>query len=71
MNSKKDYPEDAKNLRSFMLNLRYCEYNTIRKQIVDACMIQTYTFANWLSGRARIPELAKQKINEVTRQQIF
>lgn len=71
MNSEKDYPEDAKKLRSFMLNLRYCEYYTIRKQIVDACMIQTYTFANWLSGRARIPELAKQKINEVTRQQIF
>ncbi len=70
-NSKKDYPADAKKLRAFMLNLRYCEYNTTRKLIVDACMIPAYTFANWLSGRARIPELAKQKINEVTGQQIF
>ena len=54
-----------------MLNLRYCEYNTIRKQIVDACMIPAYTFSNWLSGNSRIPALAKQKINEVTKQQIF
>ena len=71
MNSEKDYPEDAKKLRSFMLNLRYCEYNTNRKQIVDACMIPAYTFSNWLSGNSRIPALAKQKINEVTKQQIF
>lgn len=34
-------------------------------------MIQQYTLANWLSGNSRIPALAKQKINEVTGQEIF
>lgn len=71
MNSEKDYPADTKKLRDFMFNLRFCEYNTTRKQLVEACMVPGYTFSNWLSGAARIPELAKQKINEVTGKQIF
>lgn len=71
MDRKKNYSEDVKKLRDFMFNLRYCEYNKTRKLIVDACMIPAYTFSNWLSGAARIPELAKQKINEVTGKQIF
>lgn len=71
MNSEKDYPADTKKLRDYMFNLRYCEYNTTRKLLVEACMVPGYTFNNWLSGAARIPELAKQKINEVTGKQIF
>lgn len=71
MSSEKDYPTDAKKLRDFMFNLRYCDYNATRKQIVDACKIPVYTFSNWLSGRAGIPALAKEKINEVTGKQIF
>ena len=67
----KKYPEDAKKLRDFMFNLRYCEYNDTRKRIVEGCMIPAYTFSNWLSGSARIPALAKQKINEVTGVQVF
>lgn len=71
MNSEKDYPVDTKKLRDFMFNLRFCEYNATRKQLVEACMVPGYTFSNWLSGAARIPALAKQKINEVTGKQIF
>lgn len=71
INSKKNFNSDTEKLRAFMMYLPYCMYNKARKQIVDACMIKPYTFSNWISGKARIPELAKQKINEVTGQQIF
>lgn len=71
MNSQKNYPEDAKKLRDFMFNLRYCEYFTIRKRLIEACMVPSYTFNNWLGGIAKIPPLAKQKINETTNKQIF
>lgn len=67
----KYYPEDAKKLRAFLYHVPHCEYNAMRKKIVEACMIQHYTLANWLSGNARIPPLAKQKIEEVTGQHIF
>lgn len=70
-NNEKDYPADAKKLRDYMFNLPYHAYNEVRKKLTEACMVPAYTFANWLSGRARIPELAKQKINEVTGKQIF
>lgn len=70
-NKGKDYSTDAQKLRDFMQNLRYCDYNTVRRKIVEACMVRGYIFANWLSGRSRIPELAKQKINEVTGTNIF
>lgn len=71
MNSEKNYTDDVKKLRNFMFNLPYCEYNKTRKLLVEACLIPAHTFSNWLSGAARIPELAKQKINEVTGKQIF
>lgn len=71
MNSEKEYSPDTKKLRDFMYNLRYCEYNSTRKLIVEECMIQGYTFTNWLCGVTKIPELAKQKINEITGKQIF
>ncbi|GFI53088.1 hypothetical protein [Duncaniella muris] len=67
----KTFPTDAKKLRDYMFNLRYFDYFNVRAKIVEACMIPPYTFANWLGGRTRIPELAKQKINEVIGKQIF
>lgn len=68
---EKNYRDDTKKLRDFLYHVPHCEYNATRKKIVEACMIQQYTLANWLSGNSRIPALAKQKINEVTGQEIF
>lgn len=68
---QKRYPADAEKLRAFMQNLRYCDYAKTRKQLVEACMVAPNIFNNWMCGVTKIPELAKQKINEVIGKQIF
>ncbi|KAA6349011.1 hypothetical protein EZS27_003611 [termite gut metagenome] len=41
------------------------------KKLTKECKVSLSTFRNWRFGLARIPELAKDKIEEVTGEKIF
>jgi len=43
----------------------------LRKKIIDSCYINYPTVSNWLHNRCKIPELAKNKIEEITGKKIF
>ena len=48
-----------------------CESSEMAKRLADECKVPIYTFNNWRSGWVRIPELAKDKIEEVAGVKIF
>lgn len=68
---KKELPEDAMKLRHYLFNVPYGKYNETRQRLVDACKVSKQTFTNWMQGCCKIPELAKDKMNEVTGIKIF
>ena len=41
------------------------------KRLADECKVPIYTFNNWSSGLVRIPELDKDKIEEIAGRKIF
>ncbi|EXY46369.1 hypothetical protein AC094_14580 [Bacteroides fragilis] len=41
------------------------------KKLADECKVPLYTFNNWRSGLVKVPELAKDKIEEVINTKIF
>ena len=63
--------EDALALRSYLRSLPVCDSARVARELADACKVPIYTFNNWRSGLVRIPELAKDKIEEMAGCQIF
>lgn len=52
--------------------MNYLEKKELFKRILlIECKVPIYTFNNWRSGWVRIPELAKDKIEEVAGVKIF
>lgn len=68
---KRKRVNDGTALRTYLRSLPVCESPKMAKKLADECKVPIYTFNNWRSGLARIPELAKDKIEEVTGVQIF
>lgn len=62
---------DKEALNKYMKSVPYGEYSNIRQKIIEGCKIPTYTLGNWMSGIARIPELHKDKIEEITGMKLF
>lgn len=62
---------DGMALRTYLRSLPVCESPEMAKKLADECKVPIYTFNNWRSGLVKIPELAKDKIEEVTGVQIF
>jgi hypothetical protein len=62
---------DGMALRTYLRSLPVCESPEMAKKLADECKVPIYTFNNWRSGLVRIPELAKDKIEEVIGLQIF
>ena len=58
-------------LRTYLRSLPVCESSEMAKRLADECKVPIYTFNNWRSGWVRIPELAKDKIEEVAGVKIF
>ena len=58
-------------LRTYLRSLPVCDAPRIARELADACKVPVHTFNNWRSGLVKIPELAKDKIEEVTGVQIF
>lgn len=63
--------EDALALRTYLRSLPVCDSARVAREFADACKVPIYTFNNWRSGLVRIPELAKDKIEEMAGCQIF
>lgn len=63
--------KDRDALRAYLQSLVIKESKGKIEQLVFECKVPKATFQNWRSGRARIPELAKDKIEEVAGVKIF
>lgn len=62
---------DAEVLNDALTNLPYKEYKKVISEILVRCKIANYTLRNWRYNRCRIPELAKDKIEEIFEKPIF
>lgn len=58
-------------LKSFMESLPRGNYKRIKDQIIKDCFISEAVWKNWLSGRTRVPELAKPIINSVAERIVY
>jgi len=63
--------DDGEKLRMYLLNLPVKESSEMSLKLTEACKVPLHTFRNWRASRCRIPELAKDKIEEVTGVKIF
>ncbi|KAA6348229.1 hypothetical protein EZS27_004297 [termite gut metagenome] len=70
-NKKNVRKADNINLRDFLNNLSVIESPKMARRLAKECKVPMYTFNNWRTGIARIPELAKDKIEEVAGEKIF
>ncbi len=68
---KEEKMKDAIALRNYIRNLKVCEARDISKRLASECKVPLHTFYNWRNGICRIPELAKDKIEEVAGITIF
>lgn len=72
MEEKKEMKKrDGLALRTYLRSLPVCKSSDMAKRLADECKVPIYTFNNWRSGMIRIPELAKDKIEEVAGVTIF
>lgn len=77
MNLKKSATEsvsertDKEALNDFLNSIPYGDYKNMRKKLITGCKVPDYIFANWKSGVAKIPPLAKDKMEEIAGRKIF
>lgn len=63
--------EDGEKLRNYLLSLPVKDSSKMAAKLAAECKVPLHTLHNWRAGCCRIPELAKDKIEEVTGIKIF
>lgn len=63
--------QDGEKLRMYLLTLPLKDSSKMVVKLAEACKVPLHTVHNWRGGLCRIPELAKDKIEEVTGVKIF
>lgn len=63
--------KDGMAIRTYLRSLPVCESSEMAKKLANECKVPLYTFNNWRSGLVKVPELAKDKIEEVINTKIF
>ena len=63
--------DDGEKLRMYLLSLSVKESSKMSLKLAEACKVPLHTVRNWRGSHCRIPELAKDKIEEVTGVKIF
>ena len=58
--------QDGGKLRMYLLTLPLKDSSKMVVKLAEACKVPLHTVHNWRGGLCRIPELAKDKIEEVT-----
>jgi len=62
---------DNQKLQEWLLTIPVGEYRTVINSLIKSCKVNKYIFGNWRYGPCRIPELAKDKIEEIAGKKIF
>lgn len=63
--------EDGEKLRMYLIGLPLKDSSKMVAKLAEECKVPLHTVHNWRAGTCRIPELAKDKIEEVTGVKIF
>ena len=63
--------KDGMAICTYLRSLPVCESSEMAKKLANECKVPLYTFNNWRSGLVKVPELAKDKIEEVIQTKIF
>lgn len=63
--------KDGMAIHTYLRSLPVCESSEMAKKLANECKVPLYTFNNWRSGLVKVPELAKDKIEEVIQTKIF
>ena len=63
--------EDGEKLRMYLIGLPLKDSSKMAAKLAEECKVLLHTVHNWRAGACRIPELAKDKIEEVTGVKIF
>lgn len=63
--------EDGEKLRMYIIGLPMKDSSKMVDKLAEECKVPRHTINNWRFGACRIPELAKDKIEEVTGVKIF
>lgn len=71
MKKRTNTKQDGNSLRHYLRSLPVCESSQMAKRLANECKVPIYTFNNWRSGLVRIPNLAKEKIEEIAGCKIF
>lgn len=66
-----DARNDGERLKCYLLSLPVKESPRMVRLLAEECKVPVYTVNNWRNSRCRIPELAKDKIEEVAGVSIF
>lgn len=62
---------DGQKLKNYLSSVPKGEYSWTKQKLIRSCKVDLHTFNNWLYDRCRIPELAKEKIEETIGAKIF
>lgn len=68
---EKIFTDDGERLRMYILSLPILEARTAVEKISETCKVPVHTVNNWRYGLCRIPNLAKDKIEELFGVKIF
>ncbi len=61
----------AEKFKHYLESVPKSEYSGTRKQIAKKCYVSNSTISFWISGRVKIPPLAKPIIEEIANRKIF
>ncbi|MDE5749537.1 MAG: hypothetical protein K2H87_02065 [Duncaniella sp.] len=62
---------ETKIFREFVGSLPLCEYNKLRKELIDLCGGNPRSYPNWLSGQVTVPNVARRRINEYAGREVL
>ncbi len=62
---------DNVKLQIYLDSIPKGKYTAMRKTISLLCGVSNNTISQWLSGRTKIPLLAKKEIEQIARRKIF
>jgi len=62
---------DAQKLQEWIGKIPISLYRKTLDDVINACKTNKHTLQNWRYGNCRIPELAKDKIEEIAGEKIF
>lgn len=57
--------------REWYFSLSLGTYQSYKRKILDECLINPSKFNNWLTCKAKIPQLAKPIIESIAEKKIF